>query len=1110
MSVVPTGGSVKGRSVKGRSGSESELSANAREVLERRYLARDAGGRVVESASDLWRRVAQAVAAAEMALGSDAEAQAMAERFEELLRSRLFLPNSPTLMNAGRSIGQLSACFVLPVEDSLAGIFDTLKHAALIHQSGGGTGFAFSRLRPRGSVVRSSSGVASGPVSFLKVFNGATEAIKQGGCVVPDTRVSTDRGLVEIRTLGPAVASPRSWHVHPGRLRVATDDGVTDSDEFYNHGVVPIRRIRTRHGYSIGATGEHRLRVIDEGGRYVWRALAHIQIGEWVVLQKGTYLEGESLRFSPLQCQPHPNAAKIRIPDQPTESLGEFIGYLLGDGAISVSRQGTGRLILTVNQAEPDVAGHLLAVAEQLFGINPVRQTKAGDGSDNYFFNSTLLVAWLKEIGVEKPASPGVRIPEIGFRGGPEFAKGLLRGLFTADGTASREGYPSLCSTSRALLEDTQQLLLSIGVPSSLRIESNRQGAFGRNPLYQLRVITRDGLRVFAEEVGFFSWRKSARLGGRLEQAWERNDVIPLQGELLRALYGGPGCGSGTGRGPRGADRKLYRAVQHYLPGVSSSRHLNRSRLHQLAQEHSALANNSRLSWFLKNNQFYDQVVKIEEGESLTLDLSVPANNTYIANGFVSHNTRRGANMGILRVDHPDILEFVDVKNDPQEVTNFNLSVGVTAEFMDAVEADREFALRNTRDGAVTGQLRARELFERMVTNAWRTGDPGLVFLDRINADNPTPDQGPIEATNPCGEQPLLPYEACNLGSLNLARFVEAGEVDWAGLGEVTRLAVRFLDNVIDVNRYPLPEIDRVVKQNRKIGLGVMGFADLLIELGIAYDSKAGLEMGGRIMRHVQAEAEAASIELAADRGPFPGFATSTFRNGPPRRNATVTTVAPTGTLAMIADCSSGIEPLFAVSFVKRVLDGRELVYVNPAFVRLAKEMGFWSEAMMQMIARTGGVQELAEVPEHVRRLFRTAHDITPEWHVQMQAAFQRQTENAVSKTINFPRSATIADVREAYLLAYRLGLKGITVYRDGSRESQVLERGQRVAATISATFSDGEGSAAAVAAAPPVHQVELPLRPLRATLDSCPECGSRLVHREGCWSCTTCGLAMC
>jgi ribonucleoside-diphosphate reductase alpha chain len=1088
---------------------ENTLSPNAREVLERRYLARDEEGQITETPDDLWRRVAAAVAAAESRFGAEGEArrERYGKAFVELLASRSFLPNSPTLMNAGRPLAQLSACFVLPVLDSLHGIFDSLKHAALIHQSGGGTGFAFSRLRPRGAMVRSSSGVASGPVSFLRVYNGATEAIKQGGCVVADTRVATDRGLVQIRELGPETALAGSWYRRLDRLKVATDNSFQESDEFYHNGVAQVRRLRTRHGYAIAATPQHRLRVIDDQGQYVWRTLADIKIGDWVALQKGTCSDDEPCRLPAVTMNPHHNAQPIRIPDSATPELGEFVGYFLGDGAISRNRHGTARLILTVNRLESDIAARLLDIAESIFGLRASPQEKPGDGSINYFFSSTSLVQWLKGIGIEKPSSRDVRIPEIAFRAGRRFACALLRGLFSADGYVSKEGYPSLSSVSRALIDDAQQLLLWVGIPSSISVTTNRRGAFGRLPLNTLRVITRDGIKTFAETVGFMAASKQARLRGNLVKSYELSDVIPNQAGLLRTAYCGPGRGSAPGRKPRGANRPLYRAIQHYISGPGSRRHLSRSRLRRLATDHPAIAAQPRLSWLLSNSQFYDRVVEIENGEALTLDLSVPANNTYIANGFVSHNTRRGANMGILRVDHPDIREFIDVKNDPGELSNFNLSVGATDDFMAAVAAGDDFVLRDPQDGHVVETVEARALFERIVHNAWRTGDPGLVFLDRINAENPTPEQGPIEATNPCGEQPLLPYEACNLGSLNVARFANGRDVDWPRLAEAVALGIRFLDDVIDANRYPLPEIDAVVKRNRKVGLGIMGFADLLIEVGIAYDSEAGLAMGEKLMEFIQKEAEKATIQLAKERGPFPAFERSIYRQGPPRRNATVTTVAPTGTLAMIADCSSGIEPLFAVSYVKRVMDGRELVYIHPAFVRMARAQGFYSEELMRMVARTGGVQSLTEVPAAVRALFRTAYDIAPEWHVRMQAAFQRHTENAVSKTINFPRSADVGAVREAYLLAHELGLKGITVYRDGSRESQVLERGEGVAALIA-----GDAAAAATAEdeAADTHQEELMLHPLRPAFDRCPECGSPLVHREGCRSCLTCGLAMC
>ena len=569
----------------------STESANAIAVLERRYLRKDGEGRPVESPAQMFRRVARHIAQAEKPYGGAKAARAMERQFFQLMTELKFLPNSPTLMNAGRRLGQLAACFVLPVDDSMEAIFETLKHAAIIHKSGGGTGFSFSRLRPKNSKVGTTGGIASGPVSFMKIFNTATEQVKQGG-------------------------------------------------------------------------------------------------------------------------------------------------------------------------------------------------------------------------------------------------------------------------------------------------------------------------------------------------------------------------------------------------------------------------------------------------------------------------TRRGANMAILRVDHPDIMDFIHCKRDNNELNNFNISVAVTDEFMAAVQADAPFNLIDPRDGQPTAQIRATELYAALIHQAWENGDPGIVFIDRVNRDNPTPALGAIESTNPCGEQPLLPMEACNLGSLNLTRFTRttarATVVDFEALGEATRLAVRFLDNTIDMSRYPLPEIERVVKGNRKIGLGVMGFADLLFILGIPYNSPQALECAESVMRFIQETSHAASHELAKERGVFGNHADSVFRDRPEccYRNATTTTIAPTGTLSIIANCSSGIEPLFAISFVRRVMDDDRLVEVNPHFEAVARQRGFYSDDLMQRVARAGSIGQIEEIPEDVRRVFLTAHDISAECHVRMQAAFQKYTDNAVSKTVNLPRAATVEDVRQIYDLAFELGCKGVTIYRDGSKENQVLSLG--------------------------------------------------------------------
>ena len=421
--------------------------------------------------------------------------------------------------------------------------------------------------------------------------------------------------------------------------------------------------------------------------------------------------------------------------------------------------------------------------------------------------------------------------------------------------------------------------------------------------------------------------------------------------------------------------------------------------------------------------------------------------------------TRRGANMAILNVDHPQILEFITAKADPNQLTNFNLSVGITEDFMQAVNQDASYELVSPHTGEVAASQNAREVFDLIVDMAYKNGEPGIVFLDRINKENPTPHLGKIESTNPCGEQPLLANEACNLGSINLAMFVQDDQVDWEALRQTVRLSVDFLDDVIDVSSFPLPQIDEMVMQNRKIGLGVMGFSDLLYQLKLPYASEEAVELGSRLMEFIDFHAKTRSMEIAQTKGSFPSFAQSICpqiiasrpkincdwdalakevqTNG--LRNATLTTIAPTGTISMILDTSSGVEPQFSLVYIKNVMDSEKLLYVNKWFQQALEQAGILSRELLEEVAKSGSIAGIEAIPEDIRKVFQTAHDISPQWHIRMQAAFQAYTDNAVSKTINFPHDASKEDVRSAFDLAYKLGCKGVTVYRDGSRENQVL-----------------------------------------------------------------------
>ena len=909
------------------------LSDSAWAVLRRRYLRQAGAGGAVETPEEMFRRVARAVAAADDLYGASArEVAASEERFAARMSALEFLPNSPALMNAGRPRGQLAACFVVPVGDSMPDIFDAVKWAAEIQMTGGGTGFSFSRLRPAGDRVSSTGGAASGPLAFMDVFNAATDAVRQGG-----TRRGANMGVLRIDH--PDILEFIASKLEPARL-TNFNISVALTDAFMSAALaggdyelvnpksgLPVRRLDARRVFHTVASVAWK--TGDPGVLFLDRINASHPIpdagpieatnpcvtGDTRVLVEGrglvpiAELVGTTPRIATWLDGKVAFRAATRVlctGVQPVLRVSTVEGLALrvtAEHLIATERGDIGAAELERGDRIRLMAGLAPSVDWEnedarlgaLFGLAyaPALGLTAVESHYLEFMRDERSRRTLSELGVDERYK--AHVPEVVWNGSDDRVAGYLRGLFSADGsvqdTPEKGLSVRLTSASRSLLADVQLLLLRLGLLSVLHAERRPDGV-----AFHELVVARASLRAYAARVGFLFEDRQRRLESALE-----------------------------------ADRRVPDG----------------------------------------DREFFTVSDVVAEGEEEVFDLTEPESQHFFAGGMLVHN---------------------------------------------------------------------------------------------------------------CAEQPLLPFESCVLGSVNLERFAEGGDVAWGRLGEAVRDGVHFLDNVIDVNSYPLPQIEAVTRAHRKIGLGVMGFADLLIRLGVPYDSPAALEWAARIAAHVGVESLAAAAELAARRGPFTRFASSRWaaEGRSPLRNATTTTVAPTGTISIIAGCSSGIEPIFAVSLVRRVLDGERLVEVHPIFRAMAEERGVWSDDLGAALAERGRARGLERVPADLQALFATAHDVSPEQHVRMQAAFQRHSHSAVSKTVNLPESASIEDVEAVYRLAYQLGCKGVTVYRDGSRSAQVL--------------SFGAQSRDAASAA-----------------DACPECGgSPLLGDGACAVCPSCGWAKC
>ncbi len=1054
------------------------LTDNARTVLRKRYLRRGDDGQPVETEQEMFWRVAFHVAKAEDEFGGDVEANA--RRFYDLLTNLLFFPNSPTFTGAGTPLGQLAACFVLAIDDDMgrtgSGIFETLRNAALIQQTGGGNGFSFSRLRPKGALVKSSSGLATGPVGFLRVYDEAFGEIAQGGCLIPETLVFTQDGLLRLDELVPTGDS--GWYSHD--VTVATDDGPRRSRRGFNNGTVSVLRVSTNMGLTLTGTPNHKVKVMTDDGP-VWRRLDALEPGDSMIVKLGQHAGRSQALSRPLR--QHGNQVMPDFPRALDEEFAFFLGYMAGDGFVARGSSDH-RIGVTVAHSSY-LMREMPVLIRRLFGEHITIHTlqKPDDASVTFALDNRAVKDFLLLNGLDKTSSATVGVPRLIRQSPPEIVGAYLRGLFEADGALSHH-YPQLMSSSRRLIDEVASLLIGLGCPVRISQQPESADRYGTQTVWALRIQSFYGLQNWKTWVGCDPESRFAPCLD-FQPDLTRETAYPLPaaeywvGPVLEATQMAQidARGRGQGKNFRATSPQLRKKLLRYTRG---ERNLSLSGYALLREGYDEFAHHARPVddlWFVTVEQVEPA------GAALTLDIEVEDNHTYLAGGIVTHNSRRGANMAVLRVDHPDIKEFITCKTSEHAITNFNISVGITDAFMRAVEDDTDFELVSPQDGSVWHTVRAREIFDMIVKQAHHNGEPGVLFLDTANRENPVPHLYELESTNPCGEQFLGPNENCCLGSINLARHMTAdGRVDWDKLRASVVTSTRFLEDVVSANAYvpAVPELEEAAHRVRRIGLGIMGLADMMYTLGVRYGSEEGQEFASQIMEFVRFHTMRTSIDLAKERGPFPGITGSIYDPEhltwqPPRplvphvrdwgrpaldwneivegirlygiRNGAQMTIAPTGTISTVAGCEGyGCEPVFALAYIRYVNDNGQplaLQYTSPLFERALRRAGLDDDAIETIVTQvneTGTCQQIEAVPQPLRQVFVVSSDVTAEEHVRMQAALQAFTDNAISKTCNFPEDATEDDVAKAYMLGWKLGCKGLTVYVTGSREKVVLE----------------------------------------------------------------------
>jgi ribonucleoside-diphosphate reductase alpha chain len=929
---------------------ESRLSPSAVAVLDKRYLKRNDRGEPVEGPADMLARVAHNIAQAELNYGTEADREAAEEDFFTIMAELKFLPNSPTLMNAGRELQQLSACFVLPVEDSMDSIFTAIKDAALVHQSGGGTGFSFSRLRPKNDIVRSTNGVASGPVSFMRVFDTATETIKQGG-----TRRGANMGILRID--------------HPDIL-----DFITAKEE---------EGILSNFNISVGLTEEF-MEAVRSGDEF---AVRNPRGGEEVARYDAREVFDLIVKLAWKNGEPGIVFMDRLNRDNPTPALGEIesTNPCVPLDTLVYTGKGLRRVIDLFADPEPPEV-----VVDGRLSDAPTR-----------------------------PASPV-------FYSGEKMVYRVV----------TREGFTLRATADHRVMTDRGWVAVQhLDIGDRVHV-LNRRGGFGERGSLELGWV-----------LGWLVGDDTLKRDRAVLSFWgEERGLAPLFREAVDSLVRVP------------ALSRSYSTIVVDVPDRNEAR-VQSARLMEIVEEHGLsveklavpeavmCGSEDMQRGFLQALFTADGTVRPNPKTgryvrltSISADLLEQVQLLLLNFGIYSRifrGRKRNKRSALLPDGRGGRKEYMT-----RPVHELNISSGSLLLFQRDIgflTEHKRVALKSAIDSYTVGP-RKGTYTARVLEIVPEREEPVFDIMEEITHSFVA---NGIVVHN-CGEQPLLPYESCNLGSVNLRLMVKDGVIDWQELKRVVHIGVRFLDDVIDMNRYPLQAIERMTKGNRKIGLGVMGWADMLVQLGIAYGSDQAVDLGREVMGFIHEEAVRASEKIAADRGVFPNWEGSAWQSQGRRvRNATLTTIAPTGTISILAGCSSGVEPLFALAFVRNVMDNTELPEAHPFFAEVLKDRGLYSADLMKRVAARGSIAEFEDIPEDVKNVFVTAHDVTPEWHIRMQAAFQDHTDNAVSKTVNFPHSATVEDVEGVYLLAYELGVKGVTIYRDGSRSDQVLNIGE-------------------------------------------------------------------